>query len=280
MSAASNPAPDEDFHRGLAALNFDLHNQDDTAPEIDYYQRIVERHPGPALDVGCGTGRLLRHYLKQGLDVDGCDISPDLLTICRRRAESEGLSPNLYRQSMADLDLPRRYDTIFVCGAFGLNGTRADDLEALRRFHHHMNDGGTLALDIEAGWSLQEVWTLCAQRNAQLPTPWTNKGWKATPEGDKLWGQRRILAVDPLEQSGVLEVRNELERGGETVASELHVLVERWYGKHEVIGMLEAAGFHEWWWKVITRPWKSRRIMRCRSISQASNRAAFEERAA
>jgi SAM-dependent methyltransferase len=243
---STKPPPNEDFHRGLAALNFDIHNLEPSGPEVAYFQAMIERRSGPALDAGCGTGRLLRAYLKAGLDVDGSDISPDLLSICRRRAEEEGLSPNLYEQSMSELDLPRTYDTIFVCGAFGLNGTRADDLEALRRFYRHLNDGGTLALTMEAGWVAEpEVWRLCADPNAELPVPWGERGWKLTPDGDKLWGQLRIVSIDPLEQSSVIEIRNELERDGETVASETHVLVQRWYGMHEMIEMLKGTGFSD-----------------------------------
>jgi SAM-dependent methyltransferase len=243
---ATTPPSGQDFHRGLAALNFDIHNQDDTSPDVAYFQQIIERHSGPALDAGCGTGRLLRAFLKDGLDVDGCDISPDLLSICRARAESEGLSPNLYEQSIAELDLPRTYDTIFLCGVFGLGGTRADDVGTLMRSYRHLNNGGTLAISLEPGWIAEpEVWRLCTQRDAQLPAPWGERGWNLTPEGDKLWGQLRIVSIDRLEQSSVLEIRNELEHEGEIVASELHLLVQRWYGMYEMIAMLEEAGFHD-----------------------------------
>ena len=37
-------------------------------------------------------------------------------------------APNLYAQAMHELDLPRRYRTILVCGVFGLGSRRADDL--------------------------------------------------------------------------------------------------------------------------------------------------------
>ena len=47
-------------------------------PEIEYFRRFVEAGQ-PALDVACGTGRSLVPYLRAGLDVDGCDISPDML---------------------------------------------------------------------------------------------------------------------------------------------------------------------------------------------------------
>src|SRR3546814_1605131 len=44
--------------------------------------------------------RLLLPYLREGLDVDGCDVSPDMLAHCRAAAEREGLSPNLYAQAL------------------------------------------------------------------------------------------------------------------------------------------------------------------------------------
>jgi len=60
--------------------------------EVPYFQRYIERGGGPALDVACGTGRLLLPYLRAGLDVDGCDVSPDMIELCRAKAAREGLS--------------------------------------------------------------------------------------------------------------------------------------------------------------------------------------------
>jgi len=83
------------------------------------------------------------------LDVDGCDVSADMIAVCREKATREGLSPNLYVQPMHELDLPRTYRTIFVCGAFGLGSNRDQDLQALQRFHEYLEPGGTLLLDSE-----------------------------------------------------------------------------------------------------------------------------------
>ena len=101
----------------------------------------------PALDLACGTGRLLVPLLRAGLDVDGCDVSPDMIERCREQAEREGLAPALHAQAMHELDLPRRYRTILVCGGFGLGARRDDDREALRRIYEHLETGGLLVLD-------------------------------------------------------------------------------------------------------------------------------------
>jgi ubiquinone/menaquinone biosynthesis C-methylase UbiE len=38
-----------------------------SGPEIDYFRKFVEAGGQPALDVACGTGRLLIPYLRAGL---------------------------------------------------------------------------------------------------------------------------------------------------------------------------------------------------------------------
>ncbi len=108
------------WHYGLIARYWAEFNDDFRPHEIPYFQRFVEDDGQPALDVACGTGRLLLPYLRAGLDVDGCDVSADMIALCREKAEREGFAPNLYVQPMHQLDLPRRYRTIYVCGAFGL----------------------------------------------------------------------------------------------------------------------------------------------------------------
>jgi len=119
------------WHYGLIAKWWAEFNDDFRPHEIPYFQRYVERGQ-PALDVACGTGRLLLPYLRAGLDVDGCDVSADMVEVCRQKAAGEGLSPTLFVQPMHELDAPRSYRTIFVCGAFGLGSNREQDEEALQ----------------------------------------------------------------------------------------------------------------------------------------------------
>src|SRR5207253_8319174 len=129
------------WHYGLIAKWWAEFNDDFRPHEIPYFQRYIERDGQPALDVACGTGRLLLPYLRAGLDVDGCDVSGDMIALCREKAEREGLSPNLWAQPMHALEPPRTYRTIYVCGAFGLGSTREQDFESLRRFRECLEPG-------------------------------------------------------------------------------------------------------------------------------------------
>ena len=138
-----DPSTATTWHHGLIArwwANFNL-----DGPEIEFFRSYVAAGQ-PALDVGCGSGRLLVPWVADGLDVDGVDASADMIEACRVAARNAGCEPVLYVQPTHRLDLPRRYRTIISCGAFGLGGSRADDIEGLRRLRRLAPDGFHYAL--------------------------------------------------------------------------------------------------------------------------------------
>lgn len=230
------------WHYGLVADWWAEFNLD--GPEIEYFGQFVERGQ-PALDAGCGAGRLLLPWLRAGLDVDGCDVSADMVARCRDRARREGFAPTLFVQPLHELDPPRRYATIVVCGVFGLGSTRAQDEEALRRLHDSLEPGGTLALDNEVPYANARLWQRWTKaERQQLPTPWPSEGdRRRTADGSELELRSRTVGVDPLDQSAVLELRAEQWRDGELVAAEEHAISMRMYFRDELILLLERAGF-------------------------------------
>jgi SAM-dependent methyltransferase len=230
------------WHHGVVSHYWAEFNR--SGPEIDYFRRFVEAGQ-PALDVACGTGRLLVPYLREGLDVDGCDVSPDMLSRCREAAEREGLSPTLHAQAAHELDVPRRYRTIFMCGGFGLGSTRDQDLEALRRFHAHLEPGGRLVLDNEVPYSNEHRWQYWLKDvRRTLPRPWPAEGERRTgADGTEYELRARTASFDPLDQRLAMDMRARMWREGELVADEQHVLTMRSYFRDEIVLMLERAGF-------------------------------------
>src|SRR5436190_19140465 len=91
---------------GLIAELYDTGVGEDPKGDLAYYRDAITSLPGPALDLACGTGRLLIPYHQAGLDVEGADSSPEMLAICRRKAAEAGLSPVLHQQLMQELELP------------------------------------------------------------------------------------------------------------------------------------------------------------------------------
>lgn len=224
-------------YRGLMAATWDLF-RGDTARWGDRprYRELIQRHGQPALDVGCGTGRLLLDYLAEGLDVDGVDTSPEMLALCRQKAARLGLRPRLYQQAMERLDLPRRYGTIVVpSSSFQLLTDPEQARVAMRRFFDHLLPGGALAMSIMALWG----------EGAPLETAWSLRAEQVRPEDGAVvrrWSRRRY---DPAVQLEHTEDRYEVVRDGAVVATEAHRRspATRGYTHAQVRDLYAAAGF-------------------------------------
>ena len=238
------PVEPQSWHHGLVARWWSLFR--DSGPEIVYFRQFVEAGQ-PALDVACGAGRLLVPYVGAGLDVDGCDVSPDMLAYCAQAAEAVGASPNLHCLAMHELDLPRRYRTVFVCGGLGLGSTREQDQQALGRLYEHLEPGGRLVLDNEVPYSDAGHWGLWPSGGRRgLPEPEQLPGARRLgPDGDEYALATRLLGVDPLRQQEAWEMHAHRWHKGSLVAEERHRLTSNLYFCAELVMMLERAGFSE-----------------------------------
>ncbi len=215
--------------------------------QVPFFQREIARFGTPALDLGCGVGRLLLPLLRAGLDIDGCDVSGDMLRYCRDKAAAQNLEPRLYQQPMHALDLPRRYRTIFICSSFNLAGGREHGLATLRRCFAHLEEGGALLFDIDAEYTWPEAWAYWEPaRRKTLPEPWPEEKKRRTAaDGCEYVEQQRMLSVDPLEQQMVRQIRIEKWVSGKRVDAQEYTQHRTLYLPNEVLLMLQIAGFRE-----------------------------------
>ena len=233
------------WHYGLVTCWWAEFNTD--GPEIAYVQQQIERFGQPALDLACGTGRVLFPLMAAGLDVDGADLSPDMLAWARRRAAGEGRTSALYNQAMHTLDLPRTYGTIMICGAFGLVGSRTRDREALRRIRAHLKPGGALVFDHYLPYVHPRSWSFWLKGGrAELPAAWPGRGSRnQAADGTDLEIRTRLAELDPLAQRTVSEIRVLHWRDADLLAEEQYRLALNMYVVPELQLMLETAGFRD-----------------------------------
>ena len=243
------PVETQTWHYGLVARWWAEFNVAQPH-EIAYYREAIGRFGEPAVDLGCGTGRYVVPLSAEGLDVDGVDVSADMIALARAQAEKASATPRLYVQPLHQLELERRYRTMYMCGVFGIGGRRDRDLEALRRMHHHLEPGGAL-LNVHwlpySGRNDVEGWAeWLPGHRPTYPQPWPSDGnRKRCADGDEIELINRTAAFDPLEQVEMLEMRARLWHDGTVVREETYGLRSCVYFAQEVILMLTDAGFRE-----------------------------------
>jgi SAM-dependent methyltransferase len=231
------------WHYGLIARWWAEVNRPEAA-ELAYLRAAIARFGEPALDLGCGTGRLLLPLLAEGLDVDGTDISADMLAYARDTGEAAGIdmAGRLAAQPFDGLDRPRHYATIFSIGSFAIGGSPERDAAALRRIHDHLLPGGAVLLSYEVATEADHA--RMADPARTYPSPWPATGTRATLlDGDELELLSRAAGYDADLRCQALEIRARLWRGDRLVREEEGSLLCTYYLPGQLCEMLEEAGF-------------------------------------
>ena len=114
----------------------------------EFYLARMAAAGGPVLEMGSGTGRLLREALRRGIDAWGIDLSQAMLERCRAQLPAEQSE----RASVADavsMRLGRRFT--LVAAPFRVLShvpSIEDQLRLLDTVHEHLVPGGAFVFDL------------------------------------------------------------------------------------------------------------------------------------
>ncbi|MGG4490312.1 class I SAM-dependent methyltransferase [Metabacillus idriensis] len=198
--------------------------------DIEYYRERLREVKGRILEPGAGSGRIYIPLLQDGLNIEGTDLSPEMLESCKKRCEERGLSPVLREMDMSEMNLQRTYEAIIIpAGTFLLIEDRKKSILALKSFYDHLAAGGRLILDLylQPDTALNEVKT---------------KTW-VTPEQNVITMESKRVEVNFLEQYSVSYLKYEKWQDGKLIDTELQRFAMRWYGVREFKLVLERLGF-------------------------------------
>lgn len=230
-------------YRGLIAKSWDLLRGDTSGWADRYFFRgVIEESGTPALDVGCGTGRLLLDYLSDGLDVEGADVSPEMLNLLLEKAGEVGIHPRVYLQAMESLDLPRRYRTIIVpSSTFQLVIDLDQAQGVMERFYAHLQPGGALAMSFMLAYEGDP------QESGIRNSEWELAGEEKRPANGTIvrrWTRSTIDFDQKLEHT---DDRYEILKDGQVIEVEEYSRspATRWYTQEESAELFYSAGFDQ-----------------------------------
>ena len=200
------------------------------------FRALIEEIGEPVLDVGCGTGRLLLDYLADGVDIDGIEISTDMLDLLRAKAAAAGLEVwgRIHVGAMETMELSRRYRLVLVpSSSFQLLIDPVVAAEAMHRFHAHLLPGGTLVMPwIDLAKDHPDGADDVFEDEATLPDGSVIRRWCRS------W-------YDPVTALESTDDRYQLLRDGRVVAEERKVRepAVRGYSRATIEALHRAAGF-------------------------------------
>ncbi|HXF27117.1 MAG TPA: class I SAM-dependent methyltransferase [Bryobacteraceae bacterium] len=113
--------------------------------------RAAKPNATNVLELGCGTGSILRH-LQHNYEVSGLDISSRMLSIARHKVPQA----ELFRQDMVDFHIEDRFDVI-CCVFDSINHVKrfSDWKRVFARVCQHLSPGGCFIFDINTQRKLE-----------------------------------------------------------------------------------------------------------------------------
>ncbi|MBD3920426.1 class I SAM-dependent methyltransferase [Paenibacillus sp. PR3] len=200
--------------------------------ELEFYLSYADRDNSTfrVLEPMCGNGRMLIPFMLNGIQIEGFDISEDMLKACREKSERLNLMPHLTLQKIEEFVSPHRYDLIMIpFGSFSLLPT---DLvgPSLANMKAVLADQGKLLL------------TTMMKYDGIVEIPEWKETGRTEIDGECIVTYRKVQY--DMEQSMLLtQLKYELVVNGQVVQTELMDFPLRLYNDGEFEALLEENGF-------------------------------------
>lgn len=151
-----------DQYRDFAFIYDELMNEVDYDGWVRYIEDIIKDENAQVqniLELACGTGNLTIPLTKKNYDIAGIDISDEMLSVAREKAEKEGVELVLLQQDIAELDFDITNLDCVLCACDGFNYiTYDDDLEnVFAKTYELLKEEGIFIFDISSFYKLSTV---------------------------------------------------------------------------------------------------------------------------
>lgn len=110
------------------------------------------------LDVACGTGEIAIPLSEEGYSVTGVDLSSEMLTIAREKAEKSGQFLFLVQQDMTELEGLGEFDMVGIfCDSLNYLQTESSIVKTFARVGEHLVQGGLFFFDVHSTYKVNEL---------------------------------------------------------------------------------------------------------------------------
>lgn len=117
--------------------------------DLEFYKRWMPKNKeARILELCCGTGRLTIPLAKDGFNISGVDFTLSMLEEAKIKAAESGLKIEFLEADIRNLDLPDKYDLIFIPFNSIHHLYKNEDLfKAFNAVKKHLKKGGSFLLD-------------------------------------------------------------------------------------------------------------------------------------
>lgn len=162
--------------------------------DTPFYQKLMPSPNSSVLELGCGTGRVTLALVAYCQYIQGIDISPAMISICREKllkANIPQTKVQVFEGDISDFDLNKTFDLIIAPFRVLQNLETDQEVDGLfRSIRKHLASNGTCILNVFRPFrEVEEMRKLWA-------TPEEKISWEIPVEGGKLVCYDRKAGID------------------------------------------------------------------------------------
>ena len=116
--------------------------------DLEFYKRWMPKNKDARiLELCCGTGRLTIPLAREGYVISGVDFTTSMLEQAKTKAAGESLKVEFIEADIRTLDLPEKYDLIFIpFNSIHHLYTNEDLFKAFHVVKDHLKEGGLFSM--------------------------------------------------------------------------------------------------------------------------------------
>ncbi|NJM38304.1 MAG: class I SAM-dependent methyltransferase [Akkermansiaceae bacterium] len=215
------------------SLEAELHDAfweaEDDGSEVRLMAAFLKKFPGKSLEIGSGSGRLMFPLLQLGFDLEGLELSKDMLALGKARAEQLGIELFVHEGDMSHWSNGQKFSSL-LAPAFTLQ-LATDPERTLRHWRDLLEKTGGLYFTIFMPY---------AELMGDLPE-------------NEWYEDHQVTLADG--RVGLLETRHRLDHAGQRLHREHRYSISnnpavhhsrqtiRWFEHAEILELLGKCGF-------------------------------------
>jgi SAM-dependent methyltransferase len=127
---------------------------------VEVYAKKNHLQGKKLLDLACGTGELSVRFAQKGYDVTGADLSTDMLSVAKAKADGLALPIHFFEQDMTELEDLGEYDII---GIFCDSLNYLKDEQAVKKtfegVQRLLKRGGLFLFDVHSVYKMEHIFS-------------------------------------------------------------------------------------------------------------------------
>lgn len=230
----------ESFYRRLAPYYDLIYGNPYEGEDIAFYLEMAKASPGPVLEMGCGTGRVLLPLARAGIAMWGVDCSiamlEELCAALKREDRSLRERVTVLQADIRWVDAGCRFPLIIAPGnVLHSFPDRRDQRAWFRNVRRHLAPGGVFCFDL---------FQFDYRRLSLSPEEWQLDFSRTDVSSGRAVRSYSRCEHDAEAQQFRVEIRCEMASAqGEESSMRFPPVTQRWFTRGEVETLLECEGF-------------------------------------